>query len=97
MAMSVNPAIEGYLSAVMGHLDPAAMIRPRSTGPIKASGHAVPQQQAVHMTAAGRTLHTREKSLASRGPSTHDSLFQLNGTGRRMPGMTGGEAAMMPP
>src|SRR6185437_9212369 len=75
MAMSVNPAIEGYLSAVMGHLDPAAMIRPRSTGPIKASGHAVPQQQAVHMTAAGRTLHTREKSLASRGPSTHDRCF----------------------
>jgi len=38
--MSVNPAIEGNLPASSGHCDPAAMIGPRSTVPIRASGHA---------------------------------------------------------
>jgi hypothetical protein len=71
MAMSVNPAIEGNLSASSGQRDPAAMIGPRSTVPIRARGHVVPRSQAAHMTATGRTC-TRRKTLASRGPSTHD-------------------------
>jgi hypothetical protein len=61
MAMSVNPAIEGNLPLSSGHRDPAAMIRPRSTVPIRASGQDVPQQQAAHMTATGRHLSTRAK------------------------------------
>src|SRR5437667_5429936 len=72
MAMSVNPAIEGNQPLSSGHCDPAAMIGPRSTVPIRARGHVVPHQQAVHMTATGRTC-TRGKTLANRGPSTHDS------------------------
>src|SRR6266550_4674638 len=72
MAMSVNPAIEGNQPLSSGHCDPAAMIGPRSTVPIRARGHVVPHQQAAHMTATGRTC-TRAKALASRGPSTHDS------------------------
>src|SRR5437870_2473085 len=66
MAMSVNPAIEGNPPLSSGHGDPAAMIRPRSTVPIRARGHVVPHQQAAHMTATGRTC-TRVKTLASRG------------------------------
>src|SRR5206468_9001831 len=71
MAMSVNPAIEGNQPLSSGHCDPAAMIGPRSTVPIRARGHVVPHQQAAHMTATGRTC-TRGKTLANRGPSTHD-------------------------
>jgi len=63
MAMSVNPAIEGNLALSSGHRDPAAMIRPRSTVPIRASGHRVPHQQAVHMTATWPHFLAREKSL----------------------------------
>jgi len=74
MAMSVNPAIETNLLFVMGHRDPAAMIRPRSTDPIRARGHVVPHPEAEHMTAAGRTSTARKKTLAKRGPSTHDEL-----------------------
>jgi hypothetical protein len=60
MAMSVNPAIEDNQPLSSGHCDPAAMIGPRSTVPIRASGHVVPQQQAVHMTATGRTgIHAK--------------------------------------
>jgi len=78
MAMSVNPAIEGNQPLSSGHCDPAAMIGPRSTVPIRARGHVVPHQQAVHMTATGRTC-TRGKTLANRGPSTHDtSLASLD-------------------
>jgi hypothetical protein len=71
MAMSVNPTIEGNLSFVMGHRDPAAMIRPRSTDPIRARGHVRLHPQAEHMTATGRIPHA-QKTLAKRGPSTHD-------------------------
>src|SRR5205807_6603846 len=73
MAMSVNPAIEGNQPLSSGHCDPAAMIGPRSTVPIRARGHVVPHQQAAHMTATGRTC-TRGKTLANRGPSTHDRV-----------------------
>jgi hypothetical protein len=75
MAMSVNPTIEGNLLFVMGHYDPVAMIRPRSTDPIRARGHVVPHHKAEHMTAAGRTSTARTKTLAKRGPSTHDDKF----------------------
>jgi hypothetical protein len=71
--MSVNPAIEGNQPLSSGHCDPAAMIGPRSTVPIRARGHVVPQQQAAHMTATG-CISTRVKALASRGPSTHDRI-----------------------
>jgi hypothetical protein len=53
MALSVNRQIEADLSLVMGQRDPEAMIRSRSTVPIRASG-LVPRKQAGHMTASGR-------------------------------------------
>jgi len=72
MALSVNRQIEGYPSDVMGHRDPAGMIRPRSTVPIRARGHE-PQNQAGHMTASDR-YPSPNFALANRGPSTHDIL-----------------------
>src|SRR4051812_48600810 len=63
MAMSVNPTDEGNLSNVMGHHDPVAMIRPRSTVPIRACGHVVPRQQAGHMTARFRFASGARKPL----------------------------------
>ena len=74
MAMSVNPAIEGNQPLSSGHRDPAAMIGPRSTVPIRARGHVVPQQQAVHMTATGH-IGTCVKALANRGPSTRPLML----------------------
>jgi hypothetical protein len=71
MAMSVNRLIERDLSPVLGQRDPVAMIRTRSTVPIRACGPR-PRQQAGHMTARCRHLHARDKTLASWGPSTHD-------------------------
>jgi hypothetical protein len=53
MALPVNRQIEADLSYVMGQRDPAAMIRSRSTDPIRASG-LVPRKQAGHMTASDR-------------------------------------------
>src|ERR1700736_5916163 len=70
MAMSVNPAIEGNQPLSSGHCDPAAMIGPRSTVPIRARGHVVPHQQAAHMTATGR-LCTRVKKLLRAGGHPH--------------------------
>ena len=57
-------------SLVMGHCDPAGMIRSRFTVPIRACGHR-PQKQAGHMTASGHNP-SGKFTLASRGPSTHD-------------------------
>jgi nucleoside-diphosphate-sugar epimerase len=71
MAISVNRAIDGNQPLSLGHCGPAAMIGPRSTVPITARGHVVPQHQAAHMTATGRTC-THVKTRANRGPSTHD-------------------------
>src|SRR5213083_1661839 len=86
MAMSVNPAIEGNQPLSSGHCDPAAMIGPRSTVPIRARGHVVPHQQAVHMTATGRTC-TRGKTLANRGPSTHDSDSVIANEAKQSPAL----------
>src|ERR1700690_1948214 len=71
MAMSVNRRIERTLPTVMGQRDPEAMIRVRSTDPIRASGLA-PRSKAGHMTASDFTCQNVKKTLASRGPSTHD-------------------------
>src|SRR5262252_9850339 len=71
MAMSVNRRIERTLPHVMGRRDPGAMIRVRSTDPIRASG-LVPRSKAGHMTANDLTGQNAKKTLASRGPSTHD-------------------------
>src|SRR5665213_4089901 len=71
MAMSVNRRIERNLPAVMGQRDPEAMIRVRSTDPIRASG-LVPRQQAGHMTASDLISQSAKRTLARRGPSTHD-------------------------
>src|ERR1700730_12003863 len=73
MAMSVNPAIEGNQPLSSGHCDPAAMIGPRSTVPIRARGHVVPHQQAAHMTATGR-LCTRVKKLLRAGGHPHMTM-----------------------
>lgn len=71
MAMSVNRRIERTLPNVMGQRDPEAMIRVRSTDPIRASG-LVPRSKAGHMTASDCTCQNAKKTLANRGPSTHD-------------------------
>src|SRR5271155_1790978 len=77
MASSVNRRIEGHLSRVMGQRDPAGLIRPRSTEPIRACGLA-PRLQAVHMTAIGLRCRHVKKSLRAGGhphmtrwPSAH--------------------------
>jgi hypothetical protein len=67
MAMSVNPINEGSLSDVMGQCDPAAMIRSRSTVPIRACGQGVPRQQAGHMTASCRLSRRAKKTLLAGG------------------------------
>src|SRR6476660_9121890 len=66
MAMSVKRRIERNLPAVMGQRDPEAMIRVRSTDPIRASG-LVPRQQAGHMTASDYTSQNAIKPLPAGG------------------------------
>src|ERR1700729_3383296 len=66
MAMSVKRRIERNLPAVMGQRDPEAMIRVRSTDPIRASG-LVPRQQAGHMTASDYTRQNAIKPLPAGG------------------------------
>jgi hypothetical protein len=70
MASSVNRRIEGYLSRVMGQRDPAGLIRPRPTEPIRACGLVLRQTGQTH-DRDWSSMQTREKILASRGPSTH--------------------------
>ena len=43
----------------------------RHTETIKGSGQVVPRKQAGHMTALDQRI-TSQKSLANKGPSTHD-------------------------
>src|SRR6185436_4875200 len=76
MARSVHNAIESSLASSSGHRDPAAMIRARSTVPIMASGRVVPHSKAAHMTATNRPSPRVTKTLASRGPSTHDERIK---------------------
>src|ERR1700680_4670054 len=71
MAMSVNRRIERNLPHVMGPRDPEAMIRVRSTDPIRASG-LVPRSKAGHMTASDLIRRNAENTRAGGGPSTHD-------------------------
>ena len=66
MAMSVNRRIEPTLPTVMGQRDPEAMIRVRSTDPIRASG-LVPRQQAGHVTASDRSCRNARKPLPAGG------------------------------
>src|SRR6266446_4387719 len=66
MASSVDRRIEGYLSRDMRQRDPAGLIRPRSTEPIRACGQ-VPRHQAGHMTAIGLRCRHAEKSLRAGG------------------------------
>jgi hypothetical protein len=79
MAMSVNPTNEGNLSDVMGHYDPVAMIRLRSTVPIRVCGHVVPRQQAGHMTARFRLATLAKKPLLAGG---HPHMTAVCGNAR---------------
>src|SRR5438132_6118168 len=81
MASSVNRRIEGYLSRVMGQRDPAGLIRPRPTEPIRACGLA-PRHQAGHMTAIGLRCRHAEKSLRGRG-HPHMTRWVPAGSGNR--------------
>ena len=63
MAMSVNRRIERTLPNVMGQHDPEAMIRVRSTDPIRASGLPCHNQQAGHMTASDHLRRNAKKLL----------------------------------
>src|SRR5487761_2295792 len=88
MAMSVNRRSERNLPIVMGRRDPEAMIRVRSTDPIRASG-LVPRQQAGHMTASDLTSQNAKKTLASWGPSTHDEWGRVRDAARARAGTLG--------
>src|SRR5216683_3522750 len=68
MAASVDRRIEANLCRDMGQRDPAGLIRPRSTEPIRACGHR-PRTQAGHMTASDLTAETPKKSLRAGGHS----------------------------
>jgi hypothetical protein len=59
MALSVERRIEGDLSRDMGQREPAGLIRPRPTEPIRACGHR-PRPQAGHMTASDLHADTRK-------------------------------------
>jgi hypothetical protein len=79
MAMSVNPAIEGYPSYVIGALRPRRNDRASIHGSHPGQRPSVPRKQAVHMTATGRTLHTRENLLPAGGhPHMTARLFDLD-------------------
>src|SRR6266446_840988 len=79
MASSVDRRIEGYLSRDMRQRDPAGLIRPRSTEPIRACGQ-VPRHQAGHMTAIGLRCRHAEKSLRAGGhPHMSRGDFRNNG------------------
>jgi hypothetical protein len=71
MASSVNRRIESDLLWVKGQRDPVSLIRSRSTVPIRACGLGR-ANKAGHMTASDHRATRANKSLASRGPSTHD-------------------------
>src|SRR4030095_12231422 len=71
MASSVNRRIESDLLWVKGQRDPVSLIRSRSTFPIRACGLGR-ANKAGHMTASDHRATRANKSLASRGPSTHD-------------------------
>jgi hypothetical protein len=71
MASSVNRRIESDLLWVKGQCDPVSLIRSRSTVPIRACGLGR-ANKAGHMTASDHRATRANKSLASRGPSTHD-------------------------
>src|SRR5258708_8009415 len=86
MAMSVNPINEGSLSDVMGQCDPAAMIRSRSTVPIRACGQGVPRQQAGHMTASCRLSRRAKKTLLAGG---HPHMTAFGGSETTGRGNTG--------
>jgi hypothetical protein len=70
MASSVDRRIEGHLTEDMGHFDLASLIRLRSTAPIRACGQDAAPTGRTHDRNSSAT-QTREKTLASRGPSTH--------------------------
>src|SRR5712671_3488252 len=66
MAKSANRRIERDLLLVMGHCDPEAMIRSRSTDSIRASGF-VPRSKAGHMTASGCLRQSAKYPLPAGG------------------------------
>jgi hypothetical protein len=76
MASSVERRIEDTLRRVKGHHDPAGLIRPRSTVPIKACGYPAAQPGRTHDRKRPFRCHSH-KTLARRGPSTHDPAIQL--------------------
>jgi len=88
MASSVNRRIETDLSRVMGKCDPAGLIGPRSTDPIRACGHR-PRPQAGHMTASDLPLPTREKPLQAGGHPHMSRRLGFNGRFRRFPAISG--------
>src|SRR6266436_909348 len=78
MASSVKRRIEGNLTRVKGQCDPVGLIRPRSTVPIKACGSDAAQTGRTH-DRKRPSLAARKKTLARRGPSTHDPAIHAAG------------------
>src|SRR6187200_794081 len=66
MASSVERRIEDTLRRVKGHHDPAGLIRPRSTVPIKACGYPAAQPGRTH-DASDRFAVTVTKPLQGGG------------------------------
>ena len=63
-------------------IDPVRMMRPRFADPIRASSPSGLHQQAGHMTASDLCA-ARERSLARRGPSTHEAARVHHAARRR--------------
>ena len=92
MASSVDRRIEGDLSEDMGQRDPASLIRPRSTEPIRAWG-LPPRQQAGHMTASDLRFQYAKFSLRAGGhPHMSSGRPKAGLVGRRTARLRGGRA-----
>jgi len=92
MASSVDRRIEGDLSEDMGQRDPASLIRPRSTEPIRACG-LPPRQQAGHMTASDLRFQYAKFSLRAGGhPHMSSGRPKAGLVGRRTARLRGGRA-----
>jgi len=79
MASVAHPTDREKPDRLSGVLNPDQLIRPRSAETIKASGHVNRTRKAGHMTASDQ-CSSRQKALASWGPSTHEaaSFIQID-------------------
>src|ERR1700676_760228 len=75
-------------------INPDKLIRPRSAEPIRASDPCAIASIAGHMSASDQAV--RNKSLASRGPSTHETLPKMGRVAALWVGLRGKMALVRP-